>query len=195
MNDMDDEFDRCILCGAGDRFGSSLSAVKLWVNKTCGHKFCDECRERQFRRKSQFECPKPCGKIVSRVMLSDKSLDELEANRYTDKRKEVKSVRNKRESDFASLRAFADYDMETEDLIYALTYGNKKEIEEAEHFLASYREQHLQEIMRNKALIEAEREREKELISQSSVNHQVRFQLWVISFRHVGFLMKQHSCL
>lgn len=58
---MDDDLnDSCAQCGTKQNAASNLNEQVFRVNTAgkCGHKFCQQCVEREFSKKRQFSCPK-----------------------------------------------------------------------------------------------------------------------------------------
>jgi CDK-activating kinase assembly factor MAT1 len=67
MDVSEDLYDKCSICGKLQNAVSNLAEKPFQVNTipSCGHKFCDNCIEREFSRKRQFSCPK-CNSVVMR---------------------------------------------------------------------------------------------------------------------------------
>lgn len=120
----------CAICKTAQDAVQNLTGEVLLVNTNldCTHKFCKQCVEREFARKREFKCPIPsCRAMVKKNTLTEKTLDEVEASRDAQIRKEVKRIFNKTEADFPTLEAFRDYEEEVEDIIFNRVHGIDEE--------------------------------------------------------------------
>jgi CDK-activating kinase assembly factor MAT1 len=120
--------DCCVICNDIHGNSSNLLGKIFKVNTTpkCGHKFCDDCINKEMARKRQFSCPK-CGIPVTREKLSIKGLDETEVERDFINRRKIKSIYNKTEEDFNTLLEFQNYEEDVEDMIFNLVHGIDEE--------------------------------------------------------------------
>ncbi|GMI43012.1 hypothetical protein TrCOL_g6941 [Triparma columacea] len=87
--------------------------------QSCGHLFCQTCISRQLDRKKSFPCP-ICDTTVSKLTLSEQSLDHKYCDDDATWRKRVLAVYNKSQSDFPTLVEYNDYLEEIEDVIYCI---------------------------------------------------------------------------
>lgn len=122
--------DCCAICNYNVIHGktSNLNGKTFKVNSTpkCGHKFCDDCINKEMARKRQFSCP-TCGIPVTREKLSTKGLDETEVERDFIIRRKIKAIYNKTEEDFSTLLEFQNYEEDVEDMIFNLVQGIDEE--------------------------------------------------------------------
>ncbi|GMH46500.1 hypothetical protein TrRE_jg11184, partial [Triparma retinervis] len=99
--------------------------------QSCGHLFCQTCISRQLDRKKSFACP-ICNTTVSKLTLSEQSLDHKYCDDDATWRKRVMAVYNKSLSDFPSLTLYNNYLEEVEDVIYSIVNSSPSAAEHVE---------------------------------------------------------------
>ena len=151
----DPTIDACAQCGAKQGTVTELTAdeISFEVNKTCGHKFCQNCIHDQFTNqgKRQFTCAR-CSSMGRQVMvkrekLSKKSLDSIEADKDNRIRAKVKEIFNRREEDFPTLEEYNNYEEEVEDIIYNLVHELK--VDEMNEKITKYKKDNEELIVLN----------------------------------------------
>ena len=114
---MDNE---CPACKRDDEAG-----IKLMFSN-CGHQLCEDCLKKMFKTVTQIACP-ICRRDLRRGDFSSKFHDEREFERELAIRKDVISVLNKNEEEFASIEEYYDYLEYIEDTIFSIMRGNIEE--------------------------------------------------------------------
>lgn len=144
----EDLIDTCVQCGKRQNAASNLTEQVFQVNTAnkCGHKFCSSCIERELYKKRQFACPR-CKNMVSRDKLSKKSLDETEVERDYSIRRKITALYNKKETDFASLEEYKNYEEMVEDIIYNLV--NMIDVDATNQLIEKYKQDNSKEITIN----------------------------------------------
>lgn len=134
--------DECSICKTTEDALDNLTGAQLLINQ-CGHKFCKSCTDRKFSQKSSFQCP-VCGSSIKRNTISEKTLDEIEANEDVKVRRRINDIYNKEERDFSTLREYNDYQEEKEDIIYQIVHNIDRAAAEAR--VKAYQQSHVDEI-------------------------------------------------
>lgn len=114
------------------------------------------------------------------LQLSKKSLDETEVERDFSIRRKIKALYNKKESDFASIDDYKNYEEEVEDIVFNLV--NHENVAATNEKVEKYRKENSKEIVINQSRRKEElkgesisiKERE-EAIAAANLKFQVRF--------------------
>ena len=109
----------------------------------CNHRFCNRCKINNFNKKRNFACP-VCQSTVKESNLKQQTYDDYEIKKDIKIRKKIKSIYNKTETDFKTLKEFQDYDEYVEDLIYNLVHNINKD--DTEKLVKDYETSHMKEI-------------------------------------------------
>ena len=83
------------------------------------------------------------------VQLSKKSLDETEVERDFSIRRKIKALYNKKESDFASVDDYKNYEEEVEDIVFNLV--NHEDVAATNEKVEKYRKENSKEIVINQS--------------------------------------------
>uniref|UniRef100_A0A6U4J468 MAT1 centre domain-containing protein n=1 Tax=Phaeomonas parva TaxID=124430 RepID=A0A6U4J468_9STRA len=121
----------CAKCGRAEDATSNLQQGgirRLFTSYVCGHRFCEDCRDRHFLGKRP--CPgypardDACGKLLSKSDLVAKDYLDILAEKDEKNRREVMAVYNKYVEDFdGDETAYNNYLEEAEDCIFRLSQG------------------------------------------------------------------------
>eukprot|EP00127_Corallochytrium_limacisporum_P002942 Clim_evm31s143 gene=Clim_evmTU31s143 len=134
---MEAEFEEQDVCPVCKSRKSYLNPNFKLLLTRCGHRFCQSCKERIFRRHNPT-CPE-CGQILRENEITDPQFDDLEVEKEMRVRKAILRTYNKTEEDFKDLRLYNDYLEEIEDIVFNLT--NNVDVDETKARVAKYREE------------------------------------------------------
>jgi len=120
--------------------------MKMMVN-VCGHNLCESCVELLFV-KGSGACPE-CNVALRRGNFRLQLFEDANVDKEVDIRRRILKDFNKQEEDFSSLREYNDYLEMVEDIIFNLT--NNLEILETNKRIIAYKDQHKEEIVKNRS--------------------------------------------
>jgi CDK-activating kinase assembly factor MAT1 len=140
--------DICPVCKS-DRYLNP--AMELLVSP-CYHRVCSSCVERLYGHGSA-PCP-VCGTALRRAHFTVPLYEDLLVERECRIRKRLSTIFNKREEDFETSKDYNDYLEEVEGIVWNLV--QEVDVQATSDKLEAYRQQNLEQIMKNKELAERE---------------------------------------
>lgn len=189
----DDDEDLCIIC----KKQKELVQEKLLTSKKCGHKFHRDCFDRAIamNRLTALECAackeKGLGLLISRVDLTEKSLDELECETDVEVRKRVMETYIFTQDDFETLREFQDYEQNVEDIIFTLVHGSNEEKEKAEKNMKEYSDENAQRIKQKNVKLKMEHDNQEQRIKEEADKRMTARQMLLDKKKESNILRKQ----
>eukprot|EP01095_Lingulamoeba_sp_RSL-Kostka_P005473 TRINITY_DN1680_c0_g1_i1.p1 TRINITY_DN1680_c0_g1~~TRINITY_DN1680_c0_g1_i1.p1 ORF type:complete len:295 (-),score=45.93 TRINITY_DN1680_c0_g1_i1:62-946(-) len=160
--------EKCLRC---NKQAQIYKNMKLLIS-ICGHNICESCRDSLFAKNQVMHCPKCNTKLhfnnfVTTIIKNSNFKEESKI------RKRILSIYNKKLSHFNNdLRQYNDYLEEIEDIIYNLSYGDKKTIREIQQKVDFYQKQNERQICDTKIAHEIDNERLLEDLNKKEREYQ-----------------------
>lgn len=85
----EEDLHRCVVCRTAQSDDSNIlnTSMKFLISK-CGHRFCNDCVQREFQHKREIACP-VCRKSIKKNQLQHKTIEELTYNKEVSMRKKI----------------------------------------------------------------------------------------------------------